>query len=54
MTTLEFMQKELRKCQVNLEQQIARNAPPDNIENIKAKISHYEEACEALKGSESK
>lgn len=51
MTTLEFVQKELRKCQVNLEQQIARNAPPDNIENIKNKISHYEEVCELLKRS---
>lgn len=50
MTTLEFMTRELYKCKINLEQQISRNAPVDNIENIKSKISHYEKVCELLKG----
>lgn len=52
MTTLEFMEKELKKCKANLEQQTSRNAPMDNIENIKNKISHYEKVCELLKRSE--
>jgi hypothetical protein len=50
MTTLEFMAKELYKCKTNLEQEISRNAPKENIENIKTKISHYEKVCELLKG----
>jgi hypothetical protein len=50
MTTLEFMEKELNKHKQNLERQISRNAPADNIENIKIKISHYEKVCELLKG----
>ena len=50
MTTLEFMEKELKKCKSNLEQQISRNAPTHDVENIKDKISHYEKVCEMLKG----
>lgn len=52
MTTLEFMERELRKCKINLEHQISRNAPADDIENIKSKISHYEEVCNLLKGGD--
>ena len=50
MTTLEFMERNLKQCRINLEQQTSRNAPADNIENIKIKISHYEKVCELLKG----
>lgn len=54
MTTLEFMEKELRKHKLNLEKQTDRNAPIEDIENIKIKISHYEKVCELLKGAEQK
>jgi hypothetical protein len=49
MTTLEFMEKELKKCELNLIQQIARDAPTDHISNIKDKIGHYEKVCELLR-----
>lgn len=50
MTTLEFMERELNKCKRNLACQEERNAPSDNIENIKIKIFHYESVCALLKG----
>ena len=50
MTTLEFMEKQLRKCKTDLEQQELRQAPKSNLENLKEKISHYEIVCEMLKG----
>lgn len=49
MTTLEFFERELKRCEVNLEQQTLRNAPQDNIENIRHKINHYTVACELLR-----
>lgn len=52
MTTLEFMEKELRKHKLDLKRQTDRNAPIGDIENIKIKISHYEKVCELLKGGE--
>ena len=51
MTTLEFMEKELNKYKISLEHQIKRNAPAGDIENIKIKISHYENVCALLKNS---
>ena len=50
MTTLEFMERELNKCKRNLACQLERNAPADNIENIRIKISHYERVCDLLRG----
>ena len=52
MTTLEFIDKQLKKCKIDLEQQELRQAPKSNIENLKEKISHYEKVCEMLKGGE--
>lgn len=49
MTTLEFMEKELSKCKINLQMAEDRNAPADHIQNIKNKIGHYERVCELLK-----
>lgn len=49
MTTLEFMEKELNKHLKNLEIQEQRNAPKDNIENIKIKIGHYTKVCDLLR-----
>ena len=49
MTTLEFMEKELKKHKVNLQMADDRNAPDDQIENIKIKIRHYTKVCTMLK-----
>ena len=49
MTTLEFMEKELIKNIKNLEIQEQRNAPKENIENIKIKIGHYTKVCDLLR-----
>ena len=50
MTTLEYFQKELEKHKKNHERLVARNAPEQDIINVKTKISYYEGACESLKG----
>ena len=49
MTTLEFMDRELKRCKINLAKQEARNAPTGDMENIKIKIAHYEKVCEVLR-----
>lgn len=49
MTTPEFMEKELNKLKRNHYNAVLRNAPADNIENIKSKIAHYEKVCELLR-----
>lgn len=53
MTTLEYMEKQLNKHQKVLEREIKRDAPEEQIENIKKKIGHYEEACDILKEKQS-
>ena len=50
MTTLEFMEKQLRQCEINLEQQKERSAPQESITNIEKKIGYYKEVCDLLKG----
>lgn len=50
MTTLEFMEKQLSKCKINLDFAVKKNAPTDHIENIKIKIGHYTKVCDLLKG----
>ena len=52
MTTLEFFEKELQKCERNLDRQISRNAPKGDLENINWKIYHYGVACEILRGEQ--
>ena len=47
--TLEFFEKELSKCLLNLSRQEERKAPATDIENIKVKIGHYEKVCELLR-----
>ena len=49
MTALEYMEKQILKHAFSLGREIARNAPAEMIENIRRKISYYEEAIEALK-----
>ena len=47
MTAIEYMERQIFKHKLNLEH-LHPNTPPDHVENIKNKISYYEEAVEAL------
>jgi hypothetical protein len=49
MTTLEYMEKQLKKHQRDLEGQINRNAPSEVLDNIQKKIDHYTAVCEVLR-----
>ena len=49
MTALEYMEKQLHKHRQNFLQQYDRNAPEEVLANIRAKISFYEAAIEALR-----
>ena len=49
MTAIEYMEKQVLKHGFSLDREIARNAPAEMIENIRRKISYYEEAIVALK-----
>ena len=53
MTTLEYMEKELKRHKLNLEREIQRNVPAEQIENIKKKVGYYTEVCEALREGDS-
>ena len=49
MTTLEFMEKELQKCKINMQKETQRNAPAEHVENIKKKVGYYTEVCDILR-----
>lgn len=49
MTALEYMQKQAKKCRINLENANKSGVPEEQINNIKKKISYYEAAVDALK-----
>ena len=49
MTTLEYMEKQLSKCEINLKHQKERGAPEGNIINIENKIGYYTEVCNLLR-----
>lgn len=48
MGTLEYMERELSRHKLNLERQTERNAPPEDIENLKKKVEYYTEVCNLL------
>lgn len=48
MTSIEFMRMKLEQQQANLNRAIAKKATEEEIENIKAKLGYYAEACSAL------
>jgi uncharacterized protein (DUF2164 family) len=54
MTTVDFIEKELRKCRKNLGLQKSRGSPEIQIKNIEEKIFHYENALKILKAVEKK
>ena len=48
MTPLEYMKRQLMKHRANLQREAARGVPEETLKNIRAKISYYEAAVEAL------
>ena len=47
-TAVEFIEKELHKCKINLEKIKQRNAPEIDIENIYKKIRGYRETLNCI------
>jgi hypothetical protein len=54
MTTLEYMEKQVKKHRINYEREAARNAPEDALLHIREKIGHYEAAVQAFSKREQK
>lgn len=54
MTTLEYMERQVKKHRINYEREAARGVPEEMLRNIQAKIGHYEAAVRALKGNTAK
>ena len=52
MTTLEYMEKQLKKHKMDLEGQRNRNAPSEVLDNIQKKIEHYKAVCDVLRKGE--
>lgn len=48
MSTLEYMEKQVKKHTINYERETRRGAPQEILDNIKLKIGHYEVAVKAL------
>lgn len=49
MTTLEYMERQIKKHKSTYSRESERNVPEEQLRNIEQKITHYEEAIEALK-----
>ena len=49
MTTIEFMEKQLRKCQLNFSRECERDPYSDAACNLRRKCEYYAEAIEALR-----
>lgn len=49
MTALEFMEKQLRKCQYNFCKEVERDPASEAASNLRRKCQYYEEAIEALR-----
>ena len=49
MTALEYMEKQLAKHRLNYIRGYQRGIPKENLDNIRLKISYYEQAVEALR-----
>ena len=49
MTALEYMERQVVSNKLNHDRQFAREAPEEDLENIRKKIGYYEEAVEALR-----
>ena len=49
MTTIEFMEKQLRKCQHNFSRECDRDPASEAACNLRRKCEYYAEAIEALR-----
>ena len=49
MTALEYMEKQLQKHKLNLIRELDRGVPKEVTDNIRLKISYYNEAAKALR-----
>ena len=49
MTTLEYMEKQIKKHRCNYERESSRGAPKEILNNILTKITHYEEVVAMLR-----
>lgn len=49
MTALEYMEKQVEKHRNSFQREALRNAPAEQLQNIREKIWHYQEAVEALR-----
>ena len=49
MTTLEYMERQIKKHRINYGRESMRGAPDEILHNINLKIGYYEEAVNALK-----
>jgi hypothetical protein len=49
MTALEFMEKQLRKCQYNFCKEVERDPASEAASNLRRKCGYYEDAVEALR-----
>jgi hypothetical protein len=49
MTALEYMEKQVQKHKLILARENARCAPLEVLQNLRGKISYYEQAVEALR-----
>ena len=48
MTTLEYMEKQLKKHTINHYKLIKRNAPEREILDVERKIEHYKDVCDLI------
>lgn len=49
MTSLEYMEKKVETNRINYNRQVLRGAPEKQLQDIREKILHYEDAVKALK-----
>jgi hypothetical protein len=48
MTTLEFMEKQLKRHTINHQKLIERGAPEREISDVERKISYYKDVCDLI------
>lgn len=49
MTALEYMEKQVEKHRANFQREALRDAPAEQLRNIREKIWYYQEAADALR-----
>lgn len=54
MTALEYMERQIVKHKLSHDREFSRGASEEVLENIRAKIAHYETAAEALRKVDTK